>query len=125
LVQWSVLAVLAAFGLALSAIFSFPVAAFAATVVLVLIMISGGVLPDVSKEDEQEWKNRVGIAVLRSAQYVTRHGSEISPLRSVVKGEMIPDRGIWISVFWNMGLMPLVLASLACAALNRRELADV
>jgi len=125
LVQWSVLAVLAAFGLALSAVFSFPVAAFAATVVLVLIMIGGGVLPQVSKEDEQEWQNRVGIAVLRSAQYVTRHNSEISPLRSVVKGERIPDRSILISVFWNMGLMPLVLAVLACAALTRRELADV
>jgi ABC-type transport system involved in multi-copper enzyme maturation permease subunit len=125
LVQGSVLALLAAFGLTLSAVFSFPVAAFAATVVLALIMIGGGVLPLVSKEDEQQWQNRVGVMVLRSAQYTTRHISDIAPLHSVVKSDRISDYSILISVFWNMGLMPLALAILACAALSRRELADV
>jgi hypothetical protein len=124
-VQGGVLALLAAFGLALSAVFYFPVASFAATVVLMLIMISGGVLPMVTKEDEKQWQNRAGIAVLRSVHYVTKHSSEISPLHSVVRGERIPDRAILISAFWNMGLMPLMLATLACAALRRRELAGV
>ncbi|MFA7174174.1 MAG: hypothetical protein WC340_12345 [Kiritimatiellia bacterium] len=123
-VQGSVLALLAAFGLTLSSVFSFPVAAFAATVMLVLIMIGGGVLPLVSKEDEKKWENRVGVAVLRAAQTTTRHISEIKPLRAVVRGELIDNRSILISVFWNMGLLPLALAVLACAALRRRELAN-
>ncbi|MDD2599418.1 MAG: hypothetical protein PHO37_09350 [Kiritimatiellae bacterium] len=125
LVQGSVLALLAAFGLTLSAVFSFPVAAFAATVVLALIMIGGGVLPLVSKEDEKKWENRMGVAVLRAMQSTTRHISEAKPLRSVVRGELIAQRNILISVFWNMGVLPLALAILACAALRRRELANV
>lgn len=124
IVQGSVLALLAAFGLTLSAVFSFPVAAFAATVVLALIMIGGGVLPLVSKEDEKKWENRVGVAVLRAVQVTTRHISEISPLHAVVRGELIENHSILISVFWNMGLLPLMLATLACAALRRRELAN-
>jgi len=125
LVQGSVLALLAAFGLTLSAVFSFPVAAFAATVVLALIMIGGGVLPLVSKEDEKQWQNRVGVAVLRAAQYTTRHVAEIAPLHAVVRGELIARRALLLAVFWNMGLLPLALAILACAALRRRELANV
>lgn len=122
-VQGSVLALLAAFGLSLSAIFSFPVAAFAATVVLALIMIGGGVLPLVTKEDEKRWENRVGVAVLRAMKNTTQHISEINPLRAVVRGELIDKRSILVSVFWNMGLLPLAMAILACAALRHRELA--
>jgi len=125
LVQGCVLAVLAAFGLFLSAVFSFPVAAFAATVVLALIMIGRGILPLISKEDEKQWKNRVGVIVLRSVQYTTKHSSEISPLRSVARGERIDDRKLLIAVLWNMGLLPLCLGLFAGTVLRRRELADV
>jgi len=125
LVQGCVLAVLAAFGLSLSAVFSFSVAAFAATVVLALLMIGRGVLPLISKEDEKQWQNRVGVIVLRSVQYTTKHSSEISPLHSVARGERINDRKLLIAVLWNMGLLPLCLGLFASAVLRRRELADV
>lgn len=124
-VQWSVLAVLAAFGLALSACFSFPVASFTATVVLALIMIAGGVLPMVTKEDEKQWSNRVGVEVLRSVRYLTRHTNESTPLYSVVRGERIGRSTLLLAAFWNLGLMPLALAVFACATLRRRELANV
>ena len=123
-VQGSILAVLGAFGLALSACFSFPVASFAATVVLALVMISGGVLPMVSKEDEKQLGNLIGIKVLRATRYVTRHVSDYDPLLSVARGERINRRVLLTCAFWNMGLMPLALAVLACAALRRRELAN-
>jgi ABC-type transport system involved in multi-copper enzyme maturation permease subunit len=123
-VQGSVLAVLGAFGLALSACFSFPVASFAATVVMALIMISTGVLPMVSREDEQQLGNLIGIKVLRATRYVTRHLSDYDPLLSVVRGERISRKVLLACTFWNMGLMPLMLAILACSALRRRELAN-
>ncbi len=123
--QGCVLAVLAAFGLMLSACFSFPVASFAATVVLVLVMIGGGVLPMVSKEDEKVLSTRIGVEVLRSVRYVTRHATDSSPLTSVAHGERIERDTMLLSAFWNMGLMPLALALLACGVLKRRELAQV
>ena len=122
--QGCVLAVLAAFGLMLSACFSFPVASFAATVVLALVMIGGGVLPMVSKEDEQVLSTRVGVQILRSVRYVTRYATGSSPLTSVVRGERIERSAMLVSAFWNMGLMPLALALLACGVLRRRELAN-
>lgn len=122
--QGCVLAVLAAFGLMLSACFSFPVASFAATVVLALVMLGGGVLPMVSKEDEQVLSTRIGVQVLRSVRYVTKYATQSSPLTSVVRGERIERRVMLTSAFWNMGLMPLALALLACGVLRRRELAN-
>ncbi|MFO7935989.1 MAG: hypothetical protein R6V06_00025 [Kiritimatiellia bacterium] len=122
--QGCVLAVLAAFGLALSACFSFPVASFAATAVLALVMMAGGVLPMVSKEDEKVWSTRVGVKVLRSVRYVTKHAVGASPLTSVARGERIRRDTMLITAFWSLGLMPLVMAVLACAVLRRREVAD-
>ncbi len=123
-VQGCVLAVLSAFGLTLSACFSFPVASFAASVMLALIMISGGILPMVTKEDEKKIAGRIGITVLRSTRYVTRHMTGDSPLRSVVQGECVRGEIMLAGTLWNLGLMPLALAVLACAVLRRRELAD-
>ena len=123
--QGCVLAVLAAFGLMLSACFSFPVASFAATVVLALVMIGGGVLPMVSKEDEKVLSTRIGVEVLRSVRYVTKHSTGSSPLTSVVRSERIERDAMLLSAFWNMGLIPLVFTLLACVALRRRELAQV
>ncbi len=123
--QGCMLAALAAFGLMLSACFSFPVASFAATVVLMLVMIGGGVLPMVSKEDERVLTTRIGVEVLRSVRYVTKHSTGISPLTSVVRGERIERETMLIAALWNMALIPLVLAVLACAVLRRRELAQL
>jgi hypothetical protein len=124
LVQGCVLAALCAFGLTLSACFSFPVAAFAASVTLALIMISGGILPMVSKEDEKPLAGRIGITVLRATRYATRHATAESPLRRVVHGERISREIMLAGALWNLGLVPLALSLLACAVLRRRELAD-
>ncbi len=124
-VQAGVLAVMSAFGLTLSAFFSFPVAAFAASVSLALILMSGGVLPMVTKEDEKKTINRVGIQILRAASYVTRNVTDHAPLASLAAGERISRRVLLVSACWNMGLVPLLLALSACVVLRRRELADV
>ena len=88
-------------------------------------MIAGGVLPMVSKEDEKVWSTRIGVKILRSVQYVTQHVTGASPLTSVARGERIRRDTMLVTAFWNMGLMPLALAALACVVLRRRELANV
>ena len=123
-VHWSVLALLAAFGLTLSACFSFPVAAFAATVLLVLTMVGNAVVQVVSEEDSKAWQNKAGIWVSRQVHEVTRHAVKANPLEAVREGEQIQGAVIGDALVWNVLLLPLVFAALGCAALRQRELAE-
>lgn len=124
LVQWSVLALLAAFGLTLSACFSLPVAAFVATVLLVLAMVGNSVVKVVSEEDEKALKNRVGIWVSRGVHEVSRRAMQADPLGAVTRGERVEDRLLAASLVWNGLLVPLVFAAAGSWVLRRRELAD-
>lgn len=124
LVHWGVLALLAAFGLALSACFSLPVAAFVATALLVLTMVGNSVVQVVSEEDERELKNRVGIWVSRGVHEVSARAMEAEPLVSLTRGERIEDRLLAASVMWNGVLVPLFFAAAGSWVLRRRELAD-
>lgn len=124
LVHWSVLALLAAFGLTLSACFSLPVAAFVATVLLALTLIGNSVVQVVSEEDEKLWRNRVGIWVSRGVYGATRHALQAEPLRALTRGERIDAEVLGSSIAWNVLLIPAFLAGAGCWVLKRRELAD-
>ena len=124
LVHWSVLALLAAFGLTLSACFSLPVAAFVATVLLVLTLIGNSVVQVVSEEDEKLWRNRIGIWVSRGVYGATRHALQAEPLRALTRGERIDAEVLGSSMTWNVLLIPAFLAGAGCWVLKRRELAD-
>ena len=123
-VHWGVLALLAAFGLTLSACFSLPVAVFVATVLLVLTMVGNSVVDVVSEEDAAEWKNRVGIWVSRGVHGASRHAMQVEPLTSLTRGERIEDELLGESLAWNVVLMPMLFAGAGCVVLRRRELAD-
>ena len=124
LIQWSVLALLAAFGLTLSACFSLPVAAFAATVLLTLTVVGNSVVQVVSEEDEKVWQNRIGIAVSRAVHHMSGHAMKAEPLAALAHGERISGEALGTSVMWNVVLVPLVIALAGCAVLRRRELAE-
>lgn len=124
LVQGAVLALLSAFGLTLSACFSVPVAAFVATVALVLTVVGNAVVGSVSAEDEKEWPSRMGVAVLRTVHWASDHAMKASPLEALTRGERIEERAIGEAWVWNVGLVPLVFAWLGCGVLRRRELAE-
>jgi len=124
LIQGSVLALLAAFGLTLSACFSVPVAAFVATVLLVLTVVANSVVGTISAEDEKQWQNKMGIAVSRTVHWASDHAMRVSPLESVTCGERIEGGVLGECVLWNMVLMPAVFTLLGCAVLRRRELAE-
>ncbi len=124
LVQASVLALLAALGLALSACFSLPVAAFTATVLLVLTLVGNAVVRVVSAEDEKSWPNRAGIAVSRAVHRVSAQALKVQPLTSLTRGERIEGGDLLASLAWNGVGAPLLFLCLGCAVLTRRELAD-
>ncbi len=123
-VQWSVLALLAAFGLTLSACFSLPVAAFTATVLLALTMVGNSVVQIATEEDEKKWSNRIGIVVSRGVHEVSRHAMQIEPLTALTRGERLEGRELSVVALWNAGLLPLLFAGVGCWVLRRRELAD-
>ncbi len=124
-VHWGVLALLGAFGLTLSACFSLPVAAFAATVLLALAMVGNSVMQVVSEEDEKEWKNRAGIFISRGVTEVTRHAMQIEPLTALTRGERLDFNVLGASARWNVLWIPMLLAGAGCWVLRRRELADI
>lgn len=123
-VQGCALALLGAFGLALSACFSLPVAAFTATGLLVLTLVGNSVVATSTEEDAKVWWNRAGIWVSRGVHEVTRHALKGDPLTALARGERIERAVMAESVVWNVALLPLAFAALGCAALRRRELAD-
>ena len=123
-VHWGVLALLAAFGLSLSACFSLPVAAFVATVLLMLTMIGNSVVEVVSEEDAAQWQNRAGIWVSRGVHEASRHAMQVEPLTALTRGERIEGGVLGASVAWNGVLLPALFACAGCWVLRRRELAD-
>ena len=124
IVHWSVLALLAAFGLTLSVCFSLPVAAFVATVLLVLTMVGNTVVEVVSEEDAQKWVNRIGVLVSRGVHEVSRHALQAEPLTALTRGERLDAALLRSSLIWNAALIPLMFAAAGCFVLRRRELAD-
>jgi hypothetical protein len=123
-VHWSVLALLAAFGLTLSVCFSLPVAAFVATVLLVLTMVGNSVVQVVSEEEAREWGNRIGVWVSRGVHEVSRHAMQAEPLTALTRGERLDASLLRSSLAWNALLIPLLFAGAGCFVLRRRELAD-
>ncbi|MEI7899555.1 MAG: hypothetical protein WCK89_04840 [bacterium] len=123
-VHWGVLALLAAFGLMLSACFSLPVAVFVATVLLVLTMVGNAVVEVVSDEDATLWQNRVGIWVSRGVHGVSSHALQAEPLTALTHGERIEVGLLGASLAWNVVLLPMLFAGAGCVVLRRRELAD-
>lgn len=89
IVQGCSLAVLAALGLALSACFSLPVAAFVATLLLILCPISHSVVMVVSEEDRDSWANRAGIWVSEQVHNAVDYAVRTNPLSSLTAGERI------------------------------------
>ena len=123
-VQWSVLALLAGFGLTLSACFSLPVAAFVATLLLALTLVGNSVVQVVSEDDEKEWRNRVGIWVSRGVAAATRQAFKAEPLTALTLGERLEGDVLGRSVVWNVVWLPALFAVAGCWVLRRRELAD-
>ncbi len=124
IIHWSILALLAAFGLTLSACFSLPVAVFTSTMLLLLVMVGTSVTEVVSQEDEKEWLQRPGIIVSRVVSNVAQHAIRMDPLDAVINGERIESKPFMDALLWNLLVVPFVFALCGILILRRRELAS-
>lgn len=124
IIHWSILALLAAFGLTLSACFSLPVAVFTSTILLLLVMIGTAVTEVVSQEDEKEWLQRPGIIVSRVVSNVAQHAIRMDPLEAVINGERIETKPFMDALLWNLFIVPVCFALCGILILRRRELAS-
>jgi len=114
--------VLAAFGLTLSACFTFPVAAFVAIVLLLLAMVGNSVVRVASEEDSRNMLHRMGVMVSRAVHFATSQAMLVEPVGSLTRGERIESRAVAESVIWNGMALPLVFAVAGGWVLRRREM---
>jgi len=124
IIHWSILALLAAFGLTLSACFSLPVAIFTSTMLMLLVMVGTSVTEVVSQEDEKEWLQRPGIIVSRVVSNVAQHAIRMDPLDAVINGERIENKPFMDALLWNLLVAPLFFGLCGILIFRRRELAS-
>ena len=128
LTQLAILAALAALGLTLGACFSFPVAAFTATALLLVVLVAAGNVPDSLQEAfpaeaHPGVTEQISFAITRSVDALTRPLLQPEPLSRAVAGERVPAAELWRMLLWGGLVYPLVLSLIADRALRRREMA--
>ena len=130
--HFSLLALVAALGLSLGALFSLPVAAFCATGILLATLISLfvagdpealGDLQDAEQAPVQRLVTSVAAGTTRLIMRLTAPAIEPAPLQQLAAAELVPSRELWRSLLVNTLLLPAGFGLLAAAALRRRELA--
>jgi hypothetical protein len=130
--HFSLLALIAALGLSLGALFSLPVAAFCATGILLATLISLFVagdpealvdLQDAEQAPVQRLVTSVAAGTTRMIMRLTAPAIEPAPLQQLAAAELVPSRELWRSLLVNTLLLPAGFGLLAAAALRRRELA--
>ena len=130
LTQLAILSALAALGLTLGACFSFPVAAFTATALLLVVLVTAGTSQDtlqdiVAMGGRPGLMERVSFGVVRGMDVLTEPLLQPEPLSRVVAGERVPNAELWRVLFWGGLAYPLALALIASRVLRRREMAKL
>ena len=130
--HFTLLALVAAIGLSLGALFSLPVAAFSATGILLATMISLFVagdpdaLIDFQESEQPPVRRLVNTVAAGTTRWITQLSTpavEPAPLRQLAAAELLPLHELWRSLLVNALLLPAGCGLLAAAALRRRELA--
>lgn len=117
----SVLSLIVAFGVALSAGLGRPVALFVALVALVVGEMSPSVIEQYPDELETNVTDRIGLAITRFAAEVTRPVSSLSPLEKLAKDECVEPLEAVRLAFANMLLLPALLSLLSALAMPRKQ----
>lgn len=127
LAHLALLAALAALGLTLGACFSFPVAAFIASALLIVVLASTGEVT--ADEDTPEGADatstmmtRISKVIVNSVARITLPVLEPEPLAQAAAGERVPTAELVRLVAWGGLGYPLALALLAAGVLRKREL---
>lgn len=131
LVMLPILALLAAAGLALGALFSLPVALFCASGLVIAVFTADYSMSDpdaLSFEDLptptpiQAVTRRGSIATVKTLAFMAKTATAPAPAASLAGAVLIPEREIAASALWNLVLIPATLLLAAAAVLKRKEL---
>lgn len=127
-VLWSVLAALAALGLAAGALFSLPVAVFAASSLTVIVLVSHADLDAWGRQDSADDRpagaarlERLSVAVLRRVAVLTRAAEEAAPLDRLGERLLVTPVEA-LRAAGSVGLLlPLLAGLVAVPVLRQRE----
>lgn len=117
----SVLALVIAFGVVLSAGLGRPVALFVAFVALTVGEMSPSVIEQYPDELETKLMDRVGLAITRFVADVTSPVSSLSPLERLAKDECVEPHETVRLVVSNLVVLPALLSLLAAFVLPRKQ----
>jgi len=117
----SVLSLVIACGIFLSAALSRPVALFVALVVLAVSEMSPSVIEQYPDSLETDRLDRIGLMITRCAAELTHPVSALSPLEALSKDECVEARQIGRTMVLNLVVMPILLAFLSALVLPRKQ----
>lgn len=117
----SILALLIAFGLFLSASLGRPVALFVAIVTLIVGEMSPSVVEQYPDELEKNHLDRIGLMMSRAVAEVTRPVATLSPLEKLSLDECVETSAMVRSLALNAVLLPVLLAILSGIILPRKQ----
>jgi hypothetical protein len=121
----AVLAALAACGLTLGCCFSFPVASFAAVVLILLVRLgSGATLDATDRTGAAGFAERVGRQLARGAGAAARPLLSAAPITQLTRRETIPLRSLAQPLGIGLFAVPVLLACVSAGVLKRRENGD-
>ena len=118
----SIVALLAAFGMFLSAALSRPVSIFTAIVVVLVTLMAPSVVEQFPDELNVSLANRLGLAISRAVHVVTSAVADLSPLEDVATDTCIEVKTMARSLVANALVVPLGLLALAALIVRRKPL---
>ncbi|MBP5285449.1 MAG: hypothetical protein ILO34_04995 [Kiritimatiellae bacterium] len=117
----SILALAVSFGIFLGAALSRPVAIFTAMTVLALGEMSPGVVDQYPDQLETDRRDRIGLAITRFTERMTRPVSSASPLERLSRDECVEWGSLLKVAVCDLVLLPAILAALSALAVSRRD----
>jgi ABC-type transport system involved in multi-copper enzyme maturation permease subunit len=120
----STTALLAAFGMFLSAAVSRPVAIFTAVVAVAVTMMAPSVVAQFPDEMNTKLSERFGLAISRAICTVTSTVSESQPVSDLATGTCIEWQTLARSLAVNVAAVPAALLAIASLIIRRKPLAE-
>ena len=123
LVELTILAALAALGVTFGMLFTFPVAAFCATGLLLSVFASAYAMEEAIEPDETPdgWRARIAQRTAIIVSGAAKPMLDPHPLEYLADSERVPASEILPSIGWNLALTPLLLALIGSLAFARKE----
>ena len=122
---WSLAALLAAYGLFLSAALSRPVAVFTALVTLAVVLVAPSAIAQFPDEFHASLGDRIGLAISRGIQAVTSSVSEPSPISDLATSRAVEIVPLLRTILGNVVVLPVFLLVLSAFITRRKPLANV